>query len=258
MHAQKNPNSYIDIVQLTSGRDAKGKILEYVHGEKVVLLAIDGDLEEFEWRRIKRIRFKVDSYYDRKGDKTNNHRPSEVIVAEETPQRNWFHDVTVGGLFGVQPTRFGGSGNDRIMGYGISYAHIRRYKRLRYGAGVDYAVYHYRRGETSLALTAVGELPFLAGGNPKVAPYLRLAAGPAVPTGVPNSDDNITGRSIGIMVHPTAGIEFKTSRNDFNNLFIDLGYRFLNSQFTVTTSTLDVLERNVDYSRFSFRVGYRF
>jgi len=69
-----------------------------------------------------------------------------------------------------------------------------------------------------------------------------------------------TGLDVSLMNHQRReNVLAATVRNGgWGKMTLDLGYRFLNSRFNLTTSNLDVVERNVMYRRLSFRGGMRF
>ena len=255
--AQADARDYLDVVKLRSGRHAKGKVLEYVYGEKVILLATDGELETFEWGRIRKVSYEVGRGRSG-GAKAARAVPVDTQVV--VPTRAWFHDVAVGGFFGVEasPFQFDNGRSVRVLGYGISYLHVRNFKGLRYGGGLDYVLYNFTRGESSLAVVGMVELPWHLTDSPRLVPFIRLTGGPSIPIGTPSSGNEITRRSVSFLAQPTVGVEFRTQRNEFDNIFFDVGYRFLDSRFTVVTNTLDVVERNINYRRFTLRGGFKF
>jgi len=88
--------------------------------------------------------------------------------------------------------------------------------------------------------------------------FVRFQGGITFPFGGLNSDDEVSARRLTPLYHPSFGLEFGPPAGGWGTLVIDVGYRFLNSRFDLTTATLDVVQRSIVYRRLVIRGGYRF
>ncbi|NJC25058.1 hypothetical protein [Neolewinella antarctica] len=250
--AQSSELSIVDVVQLRSGEKIRGQLAAPVFGRTLIVAAwepTEGDLK------------RINVEQERATDSTD--LPTLALTTPPPtytePGRTWLHHFSFGGLFGVEAaSNFGEPTSSRIVGLGANYTLVKSFGALRAGGGVDYALLNYERGEISVAVTGLIEYVINRGDARKVNYYVRLLAGPSLPVGSPGVDQEITSRDVGLVLNPSVGVEFRSGGNDHKNIFLDVGYRFLDAQFTLTTANQVVRERSVAYRRLSFRSGFRF
>ena len=258
-HAQPVAPEYVDVIQMRGGRDLFGSVLSYTHGKRVTIVQQDGTLKEVDWADIKRVSFQIDRVRlaairrEAAGQLSTEETPD---ATEIVPQRRYVHQVTgavhlgrsVNSRFGFANTSIGGA---------MAYHLTRRFGQFRAGAGADLSLMSQTRGENVFALTTFGEYQLFFGGR-HLRPIFRFEAGPGLPFGNRREGDEITNRRVGLLIHPSVGVEIQPRENQWGGLFFDLGYRFLNTRFTVVSANLDELERTVNYRRLVFRGGLRF
>lgn len=260
---------YVDIVHLFEGAARVGTIITYEHGKRVVLVEEDGRTSDFAWDEVKRVNFRLDKNETRRaelmarareeqglGDPSLEEGPIETVISP--PSRRFWHQVDAGISMGVSNNdRFDFGINSTTLGGGIGYHYVREFGRFRAGLGADLNIMSHSRQENVLAGTILAEYP-LGRGLKRMRPFVRLQGGITYPFGVTESEEEITARRLSPLYHPSFGFEFSPSDEGWGSLFIDIGYRFLNSRFDLTTATLDVVERRVVYRRLVVRGGYRF
>lgn len=265
--AQNSKSALVDVLFLKSGDEIDGTILEYKFQQRVVILNQTGEIKEVQWQDVRRVGYDVDrnALRDIAEDQTVEDLPDPATL--KIPNRKIQHHLSSGLLFGVEELPFGNDiifidpflpSSVNIIGVGLNYFAIKSTGNFRYGAGADVAVMTYARRENTVSGLLLAEYAFPLGSKEKVAVYGRLIGGPALPFGSSTGSSEITARSIGFLYNPSIGFELRSRGHDYNNLFLDFGYRFLDSKFTITTATLDVLERNINYRRVTVRAGYRF
>jgi hypothetical protein len=252
--AQTRAGQYVDVVFLHKGKPIEGTVLSYEYNERVVLVKEDGEVQEIPWVDLKRVNFRLD-----------RNQPLEItedvvedVVEDEkvipAPARKFRHQLSSSLTLG-NTTNSAFSRTATALGGGFAYHLIRDVSFLTVGAGVDVNLMNHERRENVLAATVIAELPI---GNGRIRPFVRLEAGPTFPFGGRPSSEEITSRKVTPLYHPAIGIEITPRNGEWGQMTIDLGYRFLNSQFELTTESLDVVERNVNYRRLTFRGGMRF
>lgn len=261
--AQPRASEYVDVVYVKGGRELEGTIVAYKHGELVSIVLANGDLQEIDWDDIRRVNFKLDK--DRLRKITRSSQTGEP-TAENTgelsradafiPRRKTLHQLTGAINLGQTNSSRFGRGSTTIGG-SFAYHLVREVSFLKVGAGVDLSLMSHSRSENVVSATVFGELPSGFRGR-HVRPVLRLEAGPSLPFGSADSDNEIIRRQLSVMIHPSIGVEILPRKNQWGSLVFDLGYRFLDSRFTVITPNLDELERTVNYRRLVFRGGLRF
>lgn len=260
--AQPRGSEYVDRVFLKNGRELRGTIVEYTFGERVAVVLSGGNVRELAWDEVRRVNFKLDK--DRLNELSSPARqsaeePEQATVAETPPpfkpSRTYRHQLSGAFNFGNSGTNFGFT--TTTIGGIFAYHIARGAGPFVVGLGADLSLMSSSRNENVFAVTGLGEYALGREGK-KVRPYFRLEAGPALPfTG--NSDDGeVIKRSVNILFHPAAGLRFGPGEHHWTSQFIDFGYRFLNSKFTILTPNLDELERTVSYRRLVFRGGLRF
>ncbi len=259
LSAQQLAKEYIDVVYFVGGGSYEGTILEYKYGDKVVFVNEVGDLKEFDWVDIKRVNFRLDKNRLKelpipKGPNGQQEiTPFEEMDKAFVPSRKTRHQLT--GAISL-----GRNGNSRFgptttIGGSFGYHLIRQVSFLNVGLGVDVSLMSQTRGENVGAGTLQLEVPI---GKKKLRPFFRFETGPTYPFGSLSTEDEVSDRKITVLYHPSIGVEFAPPKDGWGSLVFDLGYRFLDSRFTVTTFTLDVVERNIQYRRLLLRGGIRF
>ena len=261
LFAQTRANSYIDVVFRFDGEPIEGIILSYEYGKRVVLEKGDGSVKEIPWKEVKRVNFRYDRTR-KPAIRINEAEESETIAeAEESalpvPERKFRHQVTTALTFGrTINTQNGFSQPITTLGGSVAYHLLRDFSFFTTGAGLDVSLMNHQRRENVLALTGLLEVPV---GRGRWRPFARLEAGPSLLFGGDTqTGEEITSRSLSILYHPALGVEITPRNKGWGKLTLDIGYRFLNSRFELTTSTLDVVERNVRYRKFTLRGGMRF
>ena len=255
----------VDVIYRRGGSELVGQVIRYDYGREVEMTNLAGDTVNVSWEGINRVNFRYDRGLLREAraeERLRLRSTADLETAEPAHilQRRWRHHLSVGTLLGTQniTNRFDFEPRRaRIVGIGLSYHFVLPIDRLAVGAGLDYALFSYSRQESALALTGLVEYAFLDHSR-KFSPYVRFTGGVARPVATPNADNEIDERDLGFVYTPSIGGVFRPGGNNTTELYVDLGYLFLNSSFRLTTPTLDVLERNVAYRRVSLRGGIRF
>lgn len=250
-HAQINELNTKYTVMLADGEKVNGKLLEYVFGEKVVLVLDDGDVRVLQWQEVRRLTA-VETGPDGDGKET---KPDTLAKENTAPEidRPWRHQVTGGLNFG---RAFGPFDRVNIYGYSLSYHYVRPVGPVLLGLGLDGTLFSYSRGENVLALSALVEYQLLR--NRRGSPYLRLEGGPSLPFGRPGDEARITNPGLGYLIHPSVGYVFGPNDRTALTLFVDVGYRFANANFTLEPGFGDGFLRRTEYQRFCLRGGLRF
>lgn len=253
--AQTRAGQYIDVVYLQKGKPIEGTVLSYEYNKQVVIIKEDGEVKELPWEEVKRVNFRFDR---NRVTETMVEKVDKELVDEEavipTPARSFRHQVTSALTFGsITNADFGRPGT--ALGGGFAYHLLRDVSFLTVGAGVDVNLMNHERRENVLAATLTVEVPI---GNGRLRPFVRMEAGPTFPFGGRVSSEEITSRNVTPLYHPAIGVEITPRNGGWGKMTVDLGYRFLNSQFELTTESLDVVERNVNYRRLTLRGGMRF
>ncbi|MBC6994662.1 hypothetical protein QWY85_07695 [Neolewinella lacunae] len=253
--AQNRAEGYLDVIHLREGEPLEGTILEYVFQDRVVLVTAGGSVKTVPWADILRVNFRMDKDYVPTVETTavgTQDRPGEII-----PRRSFLHQVGGGLSFGSNTAnRFGFSEVLTTIGGNVNYHLVKRVgQRYVLGAGLDAGLMSFERAENVMALTALGEVHL---NQRRAQPFIRLEVGPSLPFGGSASGPEISSRQISLLYHAALGLEFKSTPDGWGSLVFDLGYRFLNSSFILTTDTLDVIERNIQYRRLMLRGAIRF
>ncbi|MEO0731271.1 MAG: hypothetical protein AAFZ52_00435 [Bacteroidota bacterium] len=254
IYAQRGEDRVTDVVYIRGEKPVEGTVLEYDYGEKVVLVTGAGDTRTVEWDDLIRVNFRL----ERAPRKAQKKKPvTETELPNRTfPSRKVRHQVSGHlGVGGGGQSQFGGTITN--FGGGVAYHLVRPLGRLQVGLGLDLALMSHSRQENVLAATALAEYA-LNTSERKASPFLRLEAGPSLPVGSLDDDFDITERNLSPLIHPSVGVVFNAGKKQWTSLVLDLGYRFLNSSFIITTETLDVIERNVEYRRLVLRGALRF
>ncbi len=250
--AQTAASPLDDVLHLRDSSTVVGTIVSYVYGQSVTLLNASGELTQYHPDEIVRI-----NYLSRpKAPRAEAPEPKEEIEVP-TPKRKLRHHLSASSLFGLESGGAFGESR-RTVGVGLSYGIMRPFDRLRLGLAVDFTFLNYSRQENGFAFLAVGEYVLFNLRDGRVNVYTRVAAGPGLPVGSPDARTEVTRRSASFLIHPSVGLEFRTDRTDFYNIFVDFGYRFWNADFTIRTAAEAVIARNVKYRRLALRGGFRF
>ena len=259
--AQTRANKYVDVVFLYKGDPVEGNILSYEYNEKVIIVREDGTVKELPWDEVKRVNFRYDK---RRPAAVRTDKIAEEVVIEEeeeeyvlpTPKRAFRHQVTSAISFGrTTNTDFGFPRAATAIGGGVAYHLLRDVSFLTLGAGLDLNLMNHQRRESVMAATVLAEVPV---GKGRWRTFFRMETGPSFPFGGDDSGEEITSRSVTFLYHPAVGVEITPRNGGWGKMTLDLGYRFLNSRFDLTTASLDVVERNVNYRRLTLRGGMRF
>jgi len=258
--AQNRAPAYIDVVLLKDGDELTGTVIEYVHDKKVVLVLGNGALREIAGDKIRRVNFRLDKYRLKSLEREARLRDKDVDEEGEederlSPTRTLQHQVT--GSINVGRSSVSQFGNTSTIGGSFAYHLVRKIKFLKVGAGVDVSLMSEARNENVIAATAFAESGIRINGS-NIRPIIRFETGPSLPFGSSTSDNEIISRNVSMLIHPSVGVEIVPRKEKWGSLVFDLGYRFLDSRFTVLTASLDELERSVNYRRLVFRGGLRF
>ena len=258
--AQTKAQKYVDVVFVYKGAPVEGNILSYEYNEKVIIVKDNGTVKEIPWDEVKRVNFRYDKRRTAAKPADEVAEEEEEEVAEEyvlpTPKRKFRHQVTTALSFGrTTNTNFGFPRAATAIGGGVAYHLLRDVSFLTLGAGLDLNLMNHQRQENVIAATVLAEIPI---GKGRWRPFFRMETGPSFPFGGNDSGEEITSRSVTFLYHPAAGVEITPRNGGWGKMTLDIGYRFLNSRFDLTTATLDVVERNVNYRRLTLRGGMRF
>lgn len=257
--AQLRASEYVDVIFLKGGGELVGTIVEYQHGKVVSLVQENGTLRKIGWSDVRRVNFQL----DKRRARNLSLRPAgsdgevEAAIEEEVfiPGRKWQHQVTgalnlgrSGSDFGFGITTFGG---------GFAYHAVKDISFLKIGAGLDLSLMSDSRDENTVSTTLFLESPigFI---KKRIRPVIRVEAGPSLPFGNAGTSNDIIKRQVSFLFHPSIGIAINPRKGQWGGLVFDVGYRFLDSRFTILTTTLDELQRTVNYRRLVFRGGIRF
>jgi len=260
LFAQQRAEEYVDVVYFVGGGSYEGTILEYKHGDKVIFVNERGDLKEFDWVDIKRVNFRLDKDRLKDISQRESAKPENTLTPfgdmglkdAFVPSRKTRHQLTGSVSLGRNNGRFGPA---TTIGGTFAYHLIRKVSFVNVGLGLDLSLMSQTRKENVGAGTVQIEVPI---GKKKVRPFFRFETGPTYPFGSLNTEDEVSDRKITVLYHPSIGLELAPPADGWGSLVFDLGYRFLDSRFTVTTFTLDVVERNIQYRRLMLRGGIRF
>lgn len=257
--AQTRAGQYIDVVYLHKGDPIEGTILSYEYDKQIVIVKEDGAVKELPWKEVKRVNFRLDR--SRASEARGQEVVEELVEEEEeenvlpTPVRKFRHQVTSTLSLGNTSNNSDFGGSSVAIGGGVAYHLLRDISFLTVGAGLDVNLMNHQRRENVVAATVIVEVPI---GNGRFRPFVRMETGPALPFGGDASGEEITSRKITPLYHPAIGVEITPRNGGWGKMTVDLGYRFLNSRFELTTVNLDVVERNVNYRRLTLRGGMRF
>lgn len=256
--AQLRASEYIDVIFLKGGGELVGTIVEYQHGKVVSLVQENGTLRKIGWNDVRRVNFKLDKRRARNLSQGLEATGGEEEAVAETvfiPSRKWQHQVTgsinlgrSGSDFGFGVTTFGG---------GFAYHAVKNVSFLKIGAGLDLSLMSDSRDENTISTTLFVESP-LGFRKKHLYPIIRLEAGPSLPFGSAGAGNEIIKRRLSFLFHPSVGIAINPRKGQWGSLVFDVGYRFLDSRFTILTASLDELQRTVNYRRLVFRGGIRF
>lgn len=255
--AQNKAPEYVDVVSLKGGKELVGTVVEYIHEEKVVMVLENGDLKEIPGDEIRRVNFRLDKYRLQ----SIKRKTTQLMVEEQEeaevfiPTRKRMHQLT--GAVNIGQSSVSRFGNSRTFGGSFAYHIVQEVKFLKVGLGVDVSMMSESRNENVAAITSFAESAFSINGG-RLRPLIRFEFGPSLPFGDSGSGDEIIRRDLSFLFHPSIGVEIAPRKGQWGGLVFDLGYRFLDSNFTILTSNLDELERTVNYRRLVFRGGLRF
>ena len=260
--AQPPGQEYVDVVYLRSGNQLEGTVLEYVHDKRVTLVLENGSVREVEWSEMRRVGFRLDrsrlERARREADEDYVPEPAEATATEEEfrPRRTQtYHQLTAAINLGQgTPSQFGVV--TTVIGGAFAYHLLRDVGDFRIGGGLDLALMSESRGENVVAVTGQAEYALLP--SRRVRPLLRFEAGPALPFANPGTGNEIRDRQLSFLVHPSLGLDIQPRNGGWGGLVFDVGYRFMDSSFTVVTPNLDELVRTVSYRRLFLRGGLRF
>jgi len=254
----------VDGIRLRNGGLVEGTILEYTYGEAVVMVTEAGETKSFEWEEVLRVNFRIDksrlvassAIPPAKKVVVVKEEKKEIVPTRQLPRRKFLHQVSANiGLSTSGQSRFGG--NATTIGGGFGYHLVRPVGKFNVGIGVDANIMSYARLENIVATTAMAEY-YLRRKGKRSRPFFRMEIGPSIPFGSPDDNINITERKLSILYHPSLGVEFAAPEGKWGALVLDVGYRFLDSRFLITTETLDVIQRNIQYRRLVLRGAIRF
>lgn len=256
--AQTQAHEYVDVVSLKGGKEVSGTVIEYTFNGRVVIVQEDGTIKEIDGDEIRRVNFRLDKYRLQSIKReTLQQMDEEEGEAEKVfiPTRKRQHQVT--GAINVGQTLVSRFGNSTTFGGSFAYHLVQQVKFLKIGLGTDISLMSASRNENVAAITSFAELA-LSFNSSRLRPLFRFEVGPSLPFGNSGSDNEIIQRNVSFLFHPSVGLDIPPRKGQWGGLVFDLGYRFLDSRFTVQTANLDELERTVNYRRLVFRGGLRF
>lgn len=260
--AQPRADEYIDVVFLRGGSSVEGTLIAYEFGNEVTIVTENGGTKTYAWDEIRRVNFRLDKR--RLADlREKLRREAQVSGAvprddpgEAVIDRKFLHQVTGSVNLGQNTAGFRGQPVTTIGG-SAAYHLYRQTKWINLGLGVDVSMMSHLRRENVLALTGQFEYPLTRNAE-RITPFIRAEIGPAIPFGSPGEEEEITERNVTAVLHPSVGLYFAPREGNGGGVTVDLGYRFLDASFTITNSSLEVIERTVSYRRLCLRGGLRF
>ncbi|OAV45549.1 hypothetical protein [Lewinella sp. 4G2] len=258
LFGQQNLPVVQDVLHLRSGGEVRGQILELKFGDVVLILTPKGETKTFKWNEVKRVGYREFVGARPKTPTAPEEDTEATPMPFQRPTRAWFHRVHAHGLLGREALQNDFSPEENIYGLGISAYHLRALGKLNLGVGIDYANMHFSREERTIGLLGTAELNLPVSASKNWGFNARLNAGPTLPLIRAASGQVIESRKLSMLVEPSLGINFSTDGNPYSTLSINLGYRFLDAGFTVTTATLDLVERTINYRRVMLGAGYTF
>ncbi len=246
--------SFLDIVELKKGEDQRGTLIGYRYGEMVTLVAEDGDIVEIPWKDVRRVSFRS----IREAKQAPEIQDIDSSAVSALPDRKWRHTITtwVGISVTSSDTDFsnnGFGGREHFVGTGVGYHFLRQFGPLAVGLGPDFEVMNGERKERLASLTALVEYRW---GKRRLQPAVRFRGGASIPIGHP--DLNVETRQVSPVFHPSVGIHLAPVRGHWSALVLDLGYRFSQLDVTVVNQNLEVVDRKIQYRRFTLSLGTNF
>ncbi|MCP9235515.1 hypothetical protein [Lewinella sp. JB7] len=223
-----------DIIHLRKGKSVRGTVIDYDFGERITVLTPAGDSTDVLWQDVKRVHFGF-------RESTYKHQvTTSVGFARADPAVNFGW-----GTIETPPE----------LALGLDYHLTRSRNALTVGVGPGVALLPVGwRREKVVQLTGLVEYGL---GKARFRPVATLVAGANLPIG--SESLRLTGRSVGMVVHPSLGLRLHPRAGGWGTVLVDLGYRF--TDLTYRTASFDgfnTTQRNITYRRLTVTTGIRF
>ncbi|GJM33241.1 MAG: hypothetical protein DHS20C18_22420 [Saprospiraceae bacterium] len=233
----------LDYLYLENGSLLKGKVVEYIRGEKLVFELTNGEQVEFAAKEIDRIVQGVATPVYKEDKKGRRQMGPKVYEFQE---RGWYN-LTYFASYG------GKTGENAFIGIGLLNITGFQFNRMvGLGLGIGADAYSLEGGETLYPVFAEAR-GYLFKKN--VSPYYAASVG----YGFAFKDRNqeLFKARGGLMFHPAIGLRLGGSKSA--NMLVDVGYKFQNAYFERRFDfNGDIEERNIKYKRFTVRFGLIF
>lgn len=237
----------IDVVYLKDGSVLKGKIQEYKQGEYLVIQLTSGSKLTVEEEEIERIRqqlpgeeLPVGSSAQSKKEKRKQRRSTYSFK-----EKGWYNVTYLASYNGRVDGEF-------EMGLGIQNTFGYQFNRLfGFGVGVSLDAQSLDGSETLYPVYAEFRGYFT---KTVKSPYYSLSTGYSF--AFKNKNQNIAEAEGGYLIHPAIG--YRLGADAETNVLIDIGYRFQSATYIRQVPFDDKLVKQIDYRRFSFRLGLIF
>lgn len=236
-------NKVLDLVYLTDGSLLKGEIVEYKQDEFIRIILTSGTELKISSGEIERIRQQLPGEEKEPAAKEKKSKEKKKPVMAEN--KGWYNVTYLASYNGRVDGEFKmGLGLQNIVGYQFN-----QFLGLGIGVGLDaqaldgsetlYPVYAEFRGYFSKRVKS---------------PYYSVSAG--YNFAFKNRKRDITEAKGGYLIHPAIG--FRLAEDTETNVLIDIGYRFQQATFTRVIPFDDKLIKEIDYRRFTVRLGLIF
>ncbi|WP_157975853.1 hypothetical protein [Lewinella sp. IMCC34191] len=243
----------VDLVEVRGDMDRRGTLIGYAYGKSVTIVTSTGEVITFPWNKVRRVTFE--------GESASPIESEDWWITADTlqvlPGRRFRHQLLFTTGFSQEDQQsFNGfdlGPSLPIYGPGVSYHFLYSTDNFSLGPGAGFEVMNVGRGERLVSLTGLAEYRL---GRGRVRPFGRFQAGVNLPIG--NDRLDMDSRSVGATYHPSVGLLFGPPFGRWMDLSFDIGYRFSTVHFTALTPNLEVVDREIDYRRFTFGLGARF
>ncbi|MEM9837118.1 MAG: hypothetical protein AAF828_11485 [Bacteroidota bacterium] len=240
---------YLDLVKARNGQLYEGQIIRYEHESFLTIRLRNGKEITLGMDEVQRTGFQEFS-----GEIIDPSAEDPAPVESDQPKpfnRKWTTHPGVGVNFGteqVNDNNFFFGDNTSIVGYSFSVVQAYNFSpQLSLGLGASYTLFNQDRKERVGAL--YGQLRGALSKN-IITPILQLEVGYSVPIG--SRDIQLIERQGNVHFHPSVGVKFgRTERQP--EIMIDLGYRFLDTEYTFESFRGLETRRNA-YRRFFIRM----
>jgi hypothetical protein len=241
---------FTDSLQLRSGTWVVGRVHLLRRGGKVLLENTAGSIQSFKANDLRQLLVHSLEKPGKKGDVRSKEKPAKVPC--ERPyafrERGWYGITYAGTINGISH-----SGEDQL---GLSIQQVTGFQFNRMlGAGIGVGLENFSVGSANGPLV----LPVYAEARgywlPKTStPYYALSGGYGF--AFKNLEQGILAAEGGFMWRPSLG--FRLGAKDGANFLFDLGYQFQNLTLKKGFNNREFQIQDIQYKRFSVRVGFVF